>query len=323
MAFEAADKCIIIGGAGFIGRHLARFMKEHRPHISCHLYDIAKNASPEIQPLDVRKPFDLEGDWNERTILFNLAAIHKTPGHPDYDYFETNIRGAENVCAFASKHNIRSIVFTSSIAPYGASEKIKSESTLPTPNTPYGISKLVAEKIHGIWQAGHPDNRLAIVRPGIVFGKGEGGNFTRLYKALAKGMFAYAGRKDTVKAAIYVKDLVRIMTEMAENPNEAHQLYNCCYAPAQTIEQIVAAVQRNTGLNRNPPLIPAPALTATASILSVFDKFGLGVHPDRVRKLMNSTNIDGFRLAKAYPLQFGLDQAIADWFTDCEGKGLF
>ena len=59
-------------------------------------------------------------------------------------YFETNIRGAENVTAFAEKYGIRKILFTSSIAPYGASEDLKTEETLPTPNTPYGISKLVA-----------------------------------------------------------------------------------------------------------------------------------------------------------------------------------
>ena len=85
-------------------------------------------------------------------VILNFAAVHRTrasgPG-----LFETNIRGAENVCAFAEKFGIKKIVFTSSIAPYGAAEDLKTEETLPTPNTPYGISKLVAEKIHTIWQA--------------------------------------------------------------------------------------------------------------------------------------------------------------------------
>lgn len=71
--------------------------------------------------------------------------------------------------------------FTSSIAPYGAAEELKEETTLPMPNTPYGISKLVAEKIHQTWQAGGEGRQLTIVRPGVVFGRGENGNFTRLY----------------------------------------------------------------------------------------------------------------------------------------------
>ncbi|MFR4723811.1 MAG: NAD-dependent epimerase/dehydratase family protein [Faecalibacterium sp.] len=66
---------------------------------------------------------------------------------------------------------------------------LKTEETLPTPNTPYGISKLVAEKIHQIWQARDPARELTIVRPGIVYGKGEHGNMTRLYRGQKKGYF--------------------------------------------------------------------------------------------------------------------------------------
>ena len=87
----------------------------------------------------------------EDDFIFNFAAVHRTPGHEDHEYCETNICGAKNVVAFAEKWNIKKIVFTSSIAPYGAAEELKKETTLPTPNTAYGISKLVAEKIHEKW----------------------------------------------------------------------------------------------------------------------------------------------------------------------------
>lgn len=76
----------------------------------------------------------------EDDIIFNFAAVHRTPGHQDHEYFETNIRGAENVVAFAEKWNIKKIVFTSSIAPYGAAEELKKETTLPTPNTVHTVS---------------------------------------------------------------------------------------------------------------------------------------------------------------------------------------
>ena len=41
--------------------------------------------------------------------------------------------------------------------------------------------------------------------PGIVYGKGEHGNMTRLYWGQKKHYFVYTGRKDTIKACIYVK----------------------------------------------------------------------------------------------------------------------
>ncbi len=102
-------------------------------------------------------------------------AIHKTPGHNDYEYFETNIKGADNICNYARENKINTIFFTSSIAPYGAFENLKEETSLPMPNTPYGISKLVVEEIYKRWQAEDLLNRrLIILCPGVVFGKGEG-----------------------------------------------------------------------------------------------------------------------------------------------------
>ena len=112
------------------------------------------------------------------------------------------------------------------------------------PNTPYGISKLVAEKIHQTWQAG----QLTIVRPGVVFGRGENGNFTRLYWGIRGHKFMYPGRKDTIKACIYVKELVRFMLYRLEHHDSGVELYNCCYEPAYTIEHIVESMKRVTNM---------------------------------------------------------------------------
>ena len=225
---SAYHNALIFGGKGFIGSHLISFLKKNVPELDVYVADIlADESNPCEYKVDVRNPINLDGKFGADTIIFNFAAVHRTPGHPDKAYFETNIRGAENVCAFAEAHGINNIVFTSSIAPYGASEDVKTEETLPTPNTPYGISKLVAEKIHQMWLAGDSNRKLSIARPGIVFGTGEHGNMTRLYAGLKKHRFAYAGRKDTIKANIYVKDLVRVMWLMA-NDSDRFQLYNCC-----------------------------------------------------------------------------------------------
>lgn len=214
---------IIFGGSGFIGTHLIHLLKNECVKPGDKIYDldivmpgeegvvpgvVEKNEGVEYIRLDVRKPIEFDFKPTKDDMIFNLAAVHRTPGHPDYAYFETNICGAENVTAFAEKYGIRKILFTSSIAPYGAAEELKTEETLPTPNTPYGISKLVAEKIHQIWQAKAPARELTIVRPGIVYGKGEHGNMTRLYKGQKKRYFFYAGRKDTVKASFGICEAV-------------------------------------------------------------------------------------------------------------------
>lgn len=317
----------ITGGSGFIGTHLTNLLKERFPH--CHIYnlDIVENSQEgKVTYIycDVRKPIHLEEvTVTEDDVIFNFAAVHRTPGHSDHEYFETNILGAENVTAFAEKYGIRRIVFTSSIAPYGAAENLKEEITVPTPNTPYGISKLVAEKIHTIWQAKNSSERqLTIVRPGVVFGKGENGNFTRLYWGLRGRKFMYPGRKDTVKACIYVKELVCFMLYRLEHHEQGVELYNCTFEPAYTIEQIVATMNKVTGLNRTAPLIPAWILMPAAAVIGCLGA-PMGICPARVRKLMVSTNICGMKLADSgYHFHYTFEEAIADWFKDNDNQYL-
>jgi nucleoside-diphosphate-sugar epimerase len=322
---------LIFGGGGFIGTHLAKYIKDQGEDVE-NIYNLdingASNSFSESQYADVRLPIEINIQNTSPSIIYNLAAVHTTPGHPDNEYFETNILGAQNVCDFARQNGINTIVFTSSIAPYGASEESKTEDTLPMPQTPYGISKLTAEYIHKIWQVEDPSNRrLIIIRPGVVFGQAEGGNFTRLYKALKKGFFFYPGRKNTIKAAIYVKDVVRILYESSLYEDPGVATFNLTYFPAPKLNEICETIARVTNVKEPVFIIPPKVLKFSASIIYVFSKllgFKInGIHPERVRKLMISTNISGEKLSKTrYALCFSMEDAIKDWFEDCKKKGL-
>ena len=330
---------IITGGTGFIGTHLTKLIHQLHPEAKIYNLDIVKPGTPLPLPghakyhkalkdgeslpstyveCDVRKLIeDLPFTPTSDDIIFNFAAVHRTPGYPDHEYFETNILGAENVTAFAEKYGIKRIVFTSSIAPYGAAEDEKFETTLPTPNTAYGISKLVAEKIHMIWQAKDAANRqLTICRPGVVFGKGENGNFTRLYWAIRGHKMAYPGRKDTIKACIYVKELVRFMMYRVEEHPHGVELYNCCSEPAYTIQHICEAMKQVTGLKTWIPDIPNWLIMPTAAVIGALGA-PMGICPARVRKLQISTNICGTKLKNSgYKFKWTFEQALNDWFED-------
>lgn len=330
---------IIFGGSGFIGTHLIHLLKEQVIQPEDKIYDldivmpgeegvvpgvVEKNDGVEYRRLDVRKPIALEFEPSPNDIIFNLAAVHRTPGHSDYEYFETNIKGAENVVAFAKQYNIKKILFTSSIAPYGASEELKEETTLPTPNTPYGISKLVAEKIHEGWQNEDSSRELTIVRPGIVYGKGEHGNFTRLYWGIRKRYFVYTGRRDTIKACIYVKELVRFMKfRMLDNSFPGVGIFNCTFEPAYRIDEICVSIMEATDLKRHIPMIPGKLLMFVAAILGPIGGKKIGIHPARVKKLMISTNISGKKLAESgYEFYYEFKDSIRDWYKDCDYQGL-
>lgn len=333
---------IITGGTGFIGTHLTNLLNEVHPEVKIWNLDIVtpgtpnpvvKNYKPAVRDgeklestfveCDVRKPIgELPFTPTPEDVIFNFAAVHRTPGHEDREYFETNIRGAENVCAFAEKYGIKQIVFTSSIAPYGAAEELKTEDTLPTPNTAYGISKLVAEKIHMAWQKGGTDRKLTIVRPGVVFGRGENGNFSRLYWGIRKHTFAYPGRKDTIKACVYVKELVRFILWNVEERKTLFDIFNCTFEPAYTIEQIVKAMKKVTGLSQSVPYIPNSVIMPMAACAKMVGS-PMGICPARVKKLQISTNISGKYLKNSgYQFKWSFEEALHDWYKDNNCKCL-
>ena len=330
---------IIFGGSGFIGTHLIKLLKAEVVKDGDQIYDLdivmpgEEGVVPGIVEriegvnyirLDVRREIKFDFTPTKDDIIFNLAAVHRTPGHLDKEYFQTNILGAERVTEFAEKHGINKILFTSSIAPYGAAEQLKKETTLPMPNSPYGISKLVAEKIHTIWQVKDPNRALTIVRPGVVYGKGEHGNFTRLYWGIRKRYFFYTGRRDTIKACIYVKELVRFMKyRMIDNNFKGVDVFNCTFEPAYTIEQICNTIMKATGMEHFIPLVNGKLLMDTAKIVGPLGGKKVGIHPDRVKKLMVSTNISGEKLRQSgYQFHFTFEESIRDWYKDCNEEGL-
>lgn len=104
---------------------------------------------------------------------------------------------------------------------------------------------------------------------------------TRLYRGQKNGYFFYAGRKDTIKACIYVKELVRFFKyRMLDHSFHGAEIYNCTYEPAYTIEEICNAMQKATGLHRHVPL----GARRTAAVCgghsgSPIGAKRLGIHP--------------------------------------------
>ena len=317
---EKMDNSIVFGGNGFIGTHLIRTLGS-----TCLSFDLV-TGSKTSKFCDVRETINIDLD-NQIDIIFNFAALHTTPKHEYQEYFETNIKGAENICDFARKNNINTIVFTSSIATYGTWEDEMNENSFPLPTSAYGISKLLAEEVHKRWQSEDKKRKLIILRPGVVFGEGEGGNFTRLFNAISRGRFMYPGRKDTRKSAIYVKDLVNIMVEMTKKETPGCYLYNMAYTPNHTIEKICKSIAKVTGSNVPRILVPSWILLSSAYIINAIGKIsGLsfnGIHPDRVKKLLISTDVVGKKiLDDGYEYQYSLESAIQDWYDDCNREKL-
>jgi nucleoside-diphosphate-sugar epimerase len=328
---------VIFGGTGFIGTHTAqRLLQEpcveqvvlvdiNQPRTEPYTADLQAaliSGKARFMQHDIRQPIS-ENTLPHADLIFNFAAIHREPGHEPHEYYETNLLGATNVCDYANAVHCQHIVFTSSISPYEVSEESKHEGSLPVPETPYGGSKLVAETMHIAWQTAAPGRKLLIVRPGVVFGAGEGGNVTRLVHSLAKGYFVYMGNKETRKAGGYVKELSNVFLFGIDHQNKSGEgvtLLNFSVHPTPALSQYVDAIHKAIGIKRQPFSIPRKLLLGISYPIDfVANIFGIHqpISPTRIRKLYRSTNIEPRRLQElAYCYQYTLEESFADWKKD-------
>jgi len=200
---------IVFGGSGYIGSHFVKKSVEENTSSFIQIGDlntpnVGSNSNVSYSASDVRESIDIQNLIDGVDWIINLAAIHREPGHKPHEYFETNIKGARNVCEFAERVGCKNILFTSSIAVYGPTHEQTDENTLTTPNSPYGSSKLAAELIHEAWQKAGEGRRLIICRPGVIYGPGDPGNILRMIQAIQKGYFAFPGSTKIYKSYGYI-----------------------------------------------------------------------------------------------------------------------
>ncbi len=271
----------------------------------------------EYVPGDVTQPIVMANP-PQGAEVYNFAAVHTTPGHEDWEYFWTNEWGAIHVCNFADAIGAPLMVFTSSIAAYGPTEAPLDEDGPFAPTSAYGRSKLIAESIHRMWLKASPGRKLRIVRPAVIFGRGERGNFTRLASLLKRGRFTYPGRDDAVKACGYVGELVRSMMFVRDLP-DAEIAYNFAYPDRYTTRDIVAAFCAQGGYRQPRTIMPQWLMLMGGLAFEVLALLGLktSINRARVKKLTLSTNIVPRRLGElGYVFETDLKSGLARWQAD-------
>lgn len=315
------NNIVVFGGSGFIGTHLSKQIISQGDNVV--VVDIVPprfdHERLEYINGDVR---DLSNLTLKQPIsrIYNFAAVHTTPGHPTHEYYETNISGANQVCKFAEDNQVDEIIFTSSISVYGPDEEQKDEHTELTPNSAYGYSKMLAEQIHRAWLERDSERSLTVIRPAVVFGPGEGGNFTRLATMLRKGFFVYPGRKDTIKACIYIEDLLFLIHE-ARTSDRRFELLNGAYPERYTLEDIINEFTKNHFSDVKLYTVPKFIVLTAAKIFQVFNVFNVGIHPDRVMKLIRSTNIYPSWLdERGISIPGNIESALKRWSDETDGK---
>jgi nucleoside-diphosphate-sugar epimerase len=237
----------IIGGSGFIGTRLSDLF--HSKDINFRIVDkvISRKYPNKTNLADVRVGADLQSAISENSILINLAAEHRDDVTPISLYDDVNVLGAKNICSVATIKNVKTIIFTSSVAIYGFAPLGTDESGKIAPFNNYGRTKYEAEKVYKAWQAEDPLSRtLVIIRPTVVFGEQNRGNVYNLLRQVASGKFVMIGDGLNRKSMAYVGNVAAFIQFSFTFMPGVH-VFNYIDKPDFTMNELVSWVNKLLG----------------------------------------------------------------------------
>lgn len=139
---------------------------------------------------------DTVGDnWRKADLslydaVFHVAGLAHVDPKPEMAplYYKVNCDLALEIARAAREAGVGQFIFMSSMIVFHASKSLKGTAitpeTEPAPNDFYGDSKLRAEI--GLRKLETPDFKVAVLRPCMIYGPGNKGNFPRLARLAAR-----------------------------------------------------------------------------------------------------------------------------------------
>ncbi len=310
--------CLIFGGSGYIGCHLAARLRHIGRFERIVLADIEPpkkwlaDGVAEYVRCDVRAPISEETIGDSPAWIFNLAAVHREPGHEPIEYFETNLRGARHVTEFAARADCRNLFFTSSISVYGPTDSAIDEAAPICPITPYGSSKYAAELTHEAWRSGGPDRRLIICRPGVVYGPHDPGNILRMIRAIKGGYFVIPGSPRIRKSYAYIAGLLDSV-EFVMDHGDPYVCYNYVETPTEPLSDLISRIRSRFDVRMPTISLPLPLLLPLSHAAALFIP-NTAIHPTRVRKAATQTWIVPKFLEEAgFEFRYPFGSSLEHW----------
>jgi nucleoside-diphosphate-sugar epimerase len=203
------------------------------------------------------------------------------------------------------------------MSTYGRAPDPTPETAPQYPETPYGISKVIGEKIKETWLAGDSARRLVICRPSVIFGPHDVGNILRMVRAVKKGYFFFPGDPRIVKAYGYIQGLVESFDFTMDRQGERFIVYNYAEWPLLDLQGMVDAIKRFTGRVAFTVRLPLPLLLAAShGVQAAAGMVGRSspIHPVRVRKVAFPTHIKPqYLLDAGFRFQYPFEKALEHW----------
>lgn len=268
-------KCIITGGAGFIGSALVRELLANGEETvgvvdnlnSGHLANLeAVKDRVQTHVVDIRDYDALLRIFPGAEVVYHLAAIPSVPRSiqdpvPSHD---VNINGTFNVYRAAKEAGVRRVVYAASSSAYGDTLVLpKTESMAPSPKSPYALQKLMGEYYGSVFHSCYGLEAVAL-------------RFFNVYGPRQDPSSAYSGVLSLfMKAAIerkaptifgdgeqsrdftYVEDVAALVRKASLVPGVSGKVFNAGNGGRYTLNFLWEEIQKLEGIslpaNYGPP----------------------------------------------------------------------
>ena len=239
---------LITGGAGFFGSILKKYFlnKGHK----CVSIDL------EIDTFENDNFVAYKGDINDNTLMneifenykfdavFHCAALLAHVKKDLKKLWQANVNGTENVCKYATKHNIKKIIFISSNCLWAKNfDNEVTEYEIPNPVEIYGKSKLEAERI--LFSYKDKINSI-IFRSPTIMDEGRLGLLGILFEFIDENRkLPMVGDGKNKYQFIYAKDLAKAF-ELALDANYT-DIFNIGADNVKTFNEVYEYVIKHSG----------------------------------------------------------------------------
>ena len=235
-------------------------------------------------------------DWREaldgaRAVIHLAAHVHVAPERAEAEaalFDRVNHLGTLRLFEQAATAAIGLFVFVSSITVLGGASQPGrpfDEDTDPRPETPYGRSKLAAER--ALRSSEGPP--LVILRPPLVAGAGVGGNLRSLARLAALPVPLPLGAVHNRRTLLSLDNLASAIEAVLARPSPG--TYGLGDRTPLSTGEIVAALRAGKG--RRPGLVPVPP-ALLRSLAALAGRAG------DAQRLLGDLEVDSSRFRAAY-----------------------
>jgi len=147
------SKCLVTGGAGFIGSNLVDALIENGHKVAV-IDNLSAGKKENIHPqaefhlLDLQKIEDIKPIFQGVDYVFHVAAFPRVQLSIQDPIFsnEMNLTNTLNVLVAARDAKVKKVIYSASSSAYGDQETMPLVETMPArPLSPYGLQKYVGE----------------------------------------------------------------------------------------------------------------------------------------------------------------------------------